>query len=234
MSASLERLFAGVADKSARLVFNIDHAWVDRAGHGLVGAAAGPRDAHADRLVSSALQAVYGVRWPSLGALMQRVHRLAVLPLVEVLRVLQAVALYERRGDVRRCIGRSARVGLIDRVGQPAFDAIVATPGADASAPGETGLAVTPPAVLARGGYEALAAHGAWACPDSARLVSLCLPPNSPDEQVPAGAALGPANPTLPAAGLAGLIQRLDLLFPEHAWLFGCDMDKALSASPTA
>ena len=234
MSASLERLFAGVADKSARLVFNIDHAWVDRACRGLFGVAAGPRDAHADRLVSSALQAVYGVRWPSLGALVQRVHRLAVLPLVEVLRVLQAVALYERRGDVRRCIGRSARVGLIDRVGQPAFDAIMATPGADASAPGEIGLAVTSPAVLARGGFQALAVHGAWACPDSERLVALCLPPDSRDEHVAAGAPLAPASREPFTADLHGLIQRLDLLFPEHAWLFGCDMDKALSASLTA
>ncbi len=233
MSASLERLFADVADKSARLAINIDHAWVDRACRGLVGLAAGPRDAHADRLVSSALQAVYGVRWPSLGALVQRVHRLAVLPLVEVLRVLQAVALYERRGDVRRCIGRSARVGLIDRVGQPAFDAIVAMPGADASAPGEIGLAVTPPAVLARGGFEALAAHGAWACPDSERLVALCLPPESPEAPDATDAAPAPANRAPFTPDFHGLIQRLDLLFPEHAWLFGCDMDKALSASPT-
>ena len=94
MIASLERLFCSVAEKSARLMFNIDPAWVDRAGHGLVSVAAAPRDAHADRLVSSALQVLYGVRWPSLGALAQRVHRLAVLPSVDVLRVLQAVALY--------------------------------------------------------------------------------------------------------------------------------------------
>ena len=230
MIASLERLFCSVAEKSARLMFNIDPAWVDRAGHGLVSVAAAPRDAHADRRVSSALQVLYGVRWPSLGALAQRVHRLAVLPSVDVLRVLQAVALYERRGDVRRCIGRSARAGLGGRVGQPAFDLIVATSGADASRPGESGPADTPAAQLARDGFRVLEAHGGWTCPDAHRLVSLCF---SPDE--PAG-LFGPAVAarTAPPAALDALIQRLDLLFPEYAWLFGCDMDKALSASPAA
>jgi Bacterial type III secretion protein (HrpB4) len=223
VSASLERLFGSIAEKSARLMFNIDPVWVERAGYGLVSVAAVPRDAHADRLVSSALQTVYEVRWPSLGALAQRVHRLAVLPLGEVLRVLQAVALYERRSAVRRCIGRSARAGLVERVGQPAFDVIVATPGADASHPGEIGPADTPVGVLARSGFQALEAHGGWVCPDAHRLVSLCFSPDGPD------AVAGSAPPS----ALDALIERLDLLFPEHAWLFGCDMDKALSASPT-
>ena len=239
-SAVLERLFAAVSDKSARFVSNIDCGWVDQVWAGLSAQAAAARDTHADRVSSAALQAAYGVRWPSLTALAQRVHRLAVLPLADVLKVLQAVALYQRRAEVRRCIGRTARLAIIGRVGQAAFDVILAAPGADgstrpgthagtnpdttASSENETPFHAVPAHVLARSAFMALESSGLWACCDSHRLVSLCLAPDA------VGTALACPPSAAVAANFQPLIHQLDLLFPEHAWLFGCDMDKALSA----
>lgn len=223
-NAVLERLFGAVADKSARFVSNIDCGWVDQVWAGLSAQAAAARDEHADRVTSAALQTAYGVRWPSLTALTQRVHRLAVLPLADVLKVLQAVALYQRRAEVRRCIGRTARVAIIDRVGQAAFEAILAAPGNDASSECETAFNALPAHVLARSAFRALESGGLWVCRDSHRLVSLCLAPDAAAKALPCA----PSAP--PAANFQPLIHQLDLLFPEHAWLFGCDMDKALSA----
>lgn len=230
MNSPLERLFSSVAEKSAHFISNIDPARVACASHGLITVSSGPRSTYFDEAASSALLAVYKVRWPSFDALVQRLHRLWVLPLVEVLRVLQVVALYERRGDVRRCIGRSVRTSLVDRVGQSAFDMIVATPGANASASGESSIDRIPATLLARSGFGALEAHNCWACSDSRQLVMLCLPPDKADERSAFDAS---ARPVLPATDLHGLIERLDLFFPEHAWLFGCDMDKTLLALST-
>ena len=230
MNSPLERLFSSVADKSARFVLNIDPGRVACVSQGLISVSSGPRSAYFDEFASAALKAVYGVRWPSFGALVCRLHRLSVLPLVEVLRVLQVVALYERRGDVRRCIGRSVRTSLVDRVGKPAFDLIIDTPGADVGLPSESSIASLTATLLARSGFEALEMHNCWECSDSRHLVALCLPPNEVDARCALGAF---TRPELPATDLHVLIERLDLFFPEHAWLFGCDMDKTLSALPT-
>jgi Bacterial type III secretion protein (HrpB4) len=230
MNSPLERLFSSVAEKSEQFVFNIDPARVACASQGLITVSSGPRNAYFDEIASAALLAVYNVRWPSLSALVRRLHRLWVLPLAEVLRVLQAVALYERRSDVRRCIGRSVRTSLVDRVGRSAFDLIVATPGANTSPAGESSIANLPATLLARSGFEALEMHNCWECSDSRQLVALCLPPEFTDARCAPSAF---AEPELPATDLHGLIERLDLFFPEHAWLFGCDMDKTLSALPT-
>jgi Bacterial type III secretion protein (HrpB4) len=222
--APLERLFDAVSQKSARFVLNIDPGWVDQAWQGLSARANAQQGEHPTRLTSSALQAVYGVRWPSLAALAHRVHRLAVLPLSQVLRVLQAMALYQRRGDVRRCIGRNARLALVATVGKAAFDVIVTTPGSDASHESEIGLDAVSLQELANSAFHTLESHGLWQCEDARRLVSLCLAPAASSFNAP------PAVSVQPAAHFHRLIQQLDLLFPEHAWLFGCDMDKALSA----
>jgi Bacterial type III secretion protein (HrpB4) len=229
VNPSLEHLFASLAEKSARFMFNVDPARVVHASRGLIGTG-GPRDAHLDGLVSSALQAIYGVRWPGFGALVRRLHRLSVLPLADVLRILQAVALYERRSDVRRCIGRSARRTLIDRIGQPAFDMIVTTPGEITGSLGPVDIVNIPVTQLARSGFKTLEINNCWECPDSRHLVALCLPPDHVEARREPGAC---SKSVLPATELHGLIERLDLLFPEHAWLFGCDMDKTLLASPT-
>jgi Bacterial type III secretion protein (HrpB4) len=228
MSASLERLLTSIAEKSANFIFNIDPARVDRASRGLITTLGEPRSAYSDGLTSSALQIIYDVRWPGFGALVRRLHRLSALPLLDVLRVLQAVALYERRSDVRRCVGRDARSSLIDRIGLPAFDMIVATPGANAGPQSELNIADMPVALLARGGFQALEMHNCWECADSRHLVALCLPF---DELVSRRVPSAFAKSALPATDLHGLIERLDLFFPEHAWLFGCDMDKTLSVS---
>jgi hypothetical protein len=229
MSASLERLLTSIAEKSANFIFNVDPARVDRASRGLITTLGEPRSAYCDGLASSALQVIYNVRWPGFSALLRRLHRLSALPLLDVLRVLQAVALYERRSDVRRCIGRNARSSLIDRVGQPAFDMIVATAGANAGPPSEFNIADMPVALLARRGFQVLEMYNCWECADSRHLVALCLP----FDEVISGPVPGAfVKSALPATDLHGLIERLDLFFPEHAWLFGCDMDKTLSASP--
>lgn len=222
--APLERLFEAVAQKSARFIANIDPGWVDLAWAGLSADAIAQQGEHPTRVTSSALQAVYAVRWPSLATLAHRINRLAVLPLSQVLRVLHAVALYQRRGDVRRCIGRNARLALVDAVGKPAFDAIIATPGTDTSRESEIGFDAASLHSLARSAFHTLESRGLWPCEDARRLVSLCLAP------VAAGFTVTPFDSAQPAAHFHRFIGQLDLLFPEHAWLFGCDMDKALSA----
>jgi Bacterial type III secretion protein (HrpB4) len=227
-SVLLERLFDAVAHKSAHFTSNIDPGWVDLAWGGLSADAPARHSEHATRLASSALQAVYQVRWPSLAALVLRVNRLAVLPLSQVLRVLHAVALYQRRGDVRRCIGRNARLALVDAVGKTAFDVIVAAPGTDTSHEGEIRVDAASLRVLERSAFQTLESRGVWQCTDARRLVSLCLAPAA------SGVVAGPSDSAQPAAHFHRFIEQLDLLFPEHAWLFGCDMDKALSASSTA
>ena len=230
MNSPLERLFSSMAEKSAHFVLNIDPGRVAFASQGLITVSNGPRSAYFDEIASAALLGVYSVRWPSFGALVRRLHRLSVLPLVEVLRVLQVVALYKRRGDVRRCIGRSVRTCLVDRVGRPAFDLIIDTPGADVIPPGESNIASLSATLLARSGFEALEMHNCWECSDSRQLVALCLPLEYADVRFAPSAF---ARPELPATALHGLIERLDLFFPEHAWLFGYDMDKTLLALPT-
>ena len=210
----LRHLMAAARAKSDDLVAQLHPAWVQAAWQrvGFERAPAGGPHAH------RALAAVYGLRWAPLDALRQRAHRIALLPRAQVLRVLAAVALHGQRERVRRSIGRGARQAVIERIGEPAYNELLAAPPAPAAKATPLEPAELDLDYLAAAGCARLGERREWQCRDSLAWVRLALPPSATSTS---GAA--PADADSPLA-------RLPHYFPEHAWLFGSPMDRALSA----
>jgi len=215
----LRHLMATARAKSDDLVSQLHPAWVQAAWQ-RIGYDAAPAAATGPRC-SAALAAVYGLRWASLAAFRQRAHRIALLPRDRLLRVLAAIGLHAERERVRRSIVRSTRLAIIERIGEPAYDELLAAP---AGAPGQGGplsVAELDLERLAAAGCAHLGARREWHCRDSLAWVRLALAPGST-----------PASPSPSAAvhDTESPLARLPHYFPEHAWLFGSPMDRALSA----
>lgn len=188
----------------------------------------GPQPGRASRLAraSHALARLYGVRWPDLAALQPRLHRVAVLERGPLVRLLVLAALHTQRFEVRQIVSKSERQRLCAMVGEQTYDVLVQS--ADNGLPARAGS--TPARMelgeLAEAGCRAIAAAGLWRCRHVLTLVRLALPP---------GALSAPPRAERPLRGpLAGFEERLHLYFPEFAWLFGSEMDRALSVSKTA
>lgn len=220
----VRRLLRAALAKSADVPAQLHPAWVQMAWQ-RVGIVA-PPDAQVPGC-SAALAAVYGLQWTSLVRFRQVPHRIALLPRDELLRVLAAVALHLERDRVRHSIGRGLRAAMIERVGDVAYAGIVAasSDGAGRSAGGLSMAELQPEALAARG-FAALRDHGHWRSNSLLAWIRLAL--------APAPAPAASASTDAPASDTASALQRLSLYFPEHAWLFGSPMDRALSASTTA
>jgi hypothetical protein len=221
LAAPLHRLFMAAQHKSAQLAQHMHPAWVTAAlpGHG----AWAMQDGGGPALVrvSLLLGALYGVHWPGLASLRNRAHRVALLSRPLVLRVLAAAALHVKRGAVRHCVGREVRRCLVELVGEPAYAALLDSPDTS-SPPAASSLGDLNPEAWATEGYRALHATSAWTCKDASVIARLALAPGAFDESPAAAAA--PAQ-----ADMTDFLNRLELFFPEQSWLFGSDMDRALS-----
>jgi hypothetical protein len=218
----LRQLLLATQQKASHLVEQVHPAWVEAAlpDHAALSSALG--GTHAVARASVLLADLYKVKWPSLSSLRSKAHRVALLAREPALRVLAAAALYVRRGSVRRCVGREARAALVALVGESAYTALINAP--DAGGP----QAVLDTSDLradtwAAEGYRTLHSAGTWSCRDASVLTRLTLAPGALD--------IRPAPLTTPplSGDVMDFLNKLDALFPEQAWLFGSDMDRALS-----
>lgn len=216
----VQRLFAAARAKSADLATQLHPAWVQMAWRRIGLPVVPPQDGRGRVQRSRAFAELYGMRWPSLVSFLHAAHRIALLPRPEMLRVLAAVALHAERERVRRSIGRAVRHALIERIGEPAWRGLLEAPERRTASVAAFGLDELELERLAAAGYAALRVQGAWQCRQSLAWVRLALPPNT-DE--------APASPSA-APDPAPVVDRLPTYFPEHAWLFGSPMDRALSA----
>lgn len=222
----VRRLLQAVDRKALAWPSELHPAWVDAATARLGPQAAAwcarvPRQRHANLLART-----YGLDWPALAEFRAPAHRLALLDRVTLLKVLATCALDGRRESVRRSVGRLVRDLLIEGIGESAYEKVLDSPvrGLQSAAP--LGAVEANPERLAADGFRALCAQAAWRHPVLINMVRLSLPP---------GVTADPATPSSAPAPAAGrVIDRLEDYFPELAWLFGSDMDRALSVSRTA
>lgn len=226
----LRHLLATARAKSADIAAQLHPAWVQAAWQ-RIGFETPPPAAAGER-GASALAGVYGLRWASLAGFQHRAHRIALLPREQVLRVLGAVALHAERERVRRCIGRGARQALIERIGEAAYNELLAAPRINGNpAAGALSAAELDPERLAAAGYARLSERREWHCKHTLAWVRLALAPGSTQAD-PAFAFPSTSSSAAPSASPPGdsMMARLPHYFPEHAWLFGSPMDRALSA----
>ncbi|MGE5864927.1 MAG: type III secretion protein HrpB4 [Rhizobacter sp.] len=222
----VRRLLQAVDRKALAWPSELHPAWVDAATARLGPQAAAwcarvPRRRHANLLART-----YGLDWPALAEFRAPAHRLALLDRATLLKVLATCALDGRRESVRRSVGRLVRDLLIEGIGESAYEKVLDSPvrGLQGAAP--LGAVEVNPERLAADGFRALCAQAAWRHPVLINMVRLSLPP---------GVTADPATPSSAPAPAAGrVIDRLEDYFPELAWLFGSDMDRALSVSRTA
>lgn len=212
--ALLQRLARALDQRCGRLAQQLHPGW----------RAALPERAAAGREASLALAALYGVRVPGVPAWRSRVHRLALLERDALQRALACAALHAQRFAVRRSVTRADRDWVTRMVGAEAHQALLEADTTGAPQGPATLQRLEPP-VLAEAGCRAIADEGLWRCGDVVRLVQLSLAP----------ATEVTATPTAPPVRgrLAGFEDLLPRYLPEFAWLFGSDMDRALSASKT-
>ncbi|NKI93362.1 type III secretion protein HrpB4 [Rhizobacter sp. SG703] len=229
----LRHLLATARAKSADIAAQLHPAWVQaawqRIGFDTPPAAAGARS---EAALAAALGSVYGLRWASLAGFQHRAHRIALLPRDQVLRVLAAVALHAERERVRRCIGRGARQAVIERIGEPAYNELLAAPRATGHhGAGALSASDLDPDRLAAAGYARLSERREWQCRHSLAWVRLALAPGSTQSD-PSFAFPSTSSSSAPSGSPTGdsMMARLPHYFPEHAWLFGSPMDRALSA----
>jgi Bacterial type III secretion protein (HrpB4) len=174
---------------------------------------------------SLALSALYALKWPTLAMLRPRLHRATLLERTPLLRLLALAVLHARRFEVRRWVSRALRQQVCGLVGDTAYQVLIESPDNGGAGP----IGAPPPHMeldaLAQAGCQLIAREGLWRARPVLTLVQLALPPQ-PQQQ--------PGSPLQAQRGaLEGFEQRLDQYFPEFTWLFGCDMDRALSVSKT-
>jgi hypothetical protein len=227
---SVRRLLGAVDAKAARLASDFHPAWVDAAWARLGPQMAGLTQRVPVRRHSMLLAGAYGIVWPELDAFREPAHRIALLDRSRLMKVLAACAIDARRESVRRSVGRTVRELLIEGIGESAYQQVLDSPlrgikSADPLAAMEVGQDR-----LAVDGFKALCAQGAWRDQTLISIVRLSLQP----------AAFGDPGQgdersrVSTGRGVDRTVDRLHHYFPELAWLFGSDMDRALSASKTA
>ncbi len=219
---ALRLLFAATDAKSARLIHHIHPAWVQAA---LPGKATWATE-QANARISVLLGEAYRVRWPSLDSLRTKAHRLALLGGPQILQILATVWLYLRRAAMRRCVDREVRSSFRAMTGEPAYEALLQAPlSAQALAESDLGnLGSLSAEQVAAAGYAALHASGFWTCKDASVIARLSLSPDALDWLDVA------TDGTRQRGEIAAFLERLPHFFPEQSWMFGSDMDRALSA----
>jgi hypothetical protein len=221
----LRQLLALAGHKRAALAHEVHPAWFDALWKAAGWTSPVPLRARPSRVVGLLADA-YGVRWPSMASMRQGIHRIALLNRRDVLRSLAVCALSARPDSLRVSIGREVRERLVASLGMDAYGVLTdaASPVGDATALAPDDLDLD---TLAASGYRMLCLSGAWQCPDTLKLARILLAPDA----VPA--ATPSVSEHAGAARAASAALRLHDFFPEFAWLFGSDMDRALSASTT-
>jgi hypothetical protein len=133
---------------------------------------------------------------------------------------------------VRRCVGRTQRQALIEMVGPHALNAIVAAPDSGVAPWKPPPLDGESAQTLAVWAFEVLSAQQAWSCPNARRLIGWGLPPAASGVRPEGGAQpqQQPQQQPPQVLPLGGFVDRLADYFPGYSWLFGSDMDRALSA----
>jgi len=225
VSTPLRRLLQAVDRKAAAWPSELHPAWVDAAAARL-----GPRAASwcarvPPRRHAMLIARTYGLVFPDLAEFREPAHRLALLDRTTLLKVLATCALDGRRDSVRRSVGRLVRDLLIEGIGESAYERVLDSPARGLQAAAPLGAVDVSPERLAADGFRALCTQAAWRHPALITMVRLSLPPGVSADAVPAAP---------PARGTERVIDRLQDYFPELAWLFGSDMDRALSVSRTA
>jgi len=219
------QIVAAVRDpaKAADLAAHVHPAWIEAAWRHAGAAAARHAQRVAPPRLAALLAELYGLQWPLLADLHVPAHRLALLNRPQVLRVLAACALHAQRDSVRRSIGRDVRSLLIRHIGAPAYQQLLTGPAQGAAAARPLSAPELDLDRLAGAGYHALCSQGAWQCRSALALTRLSLAPAVLEVR---------QGDTPPPAGMDThtVLARLPDYFPEHTWLFGSDMDRALSA----
>lgn len=224
MTEPLRQLLRAVDRKSAAWGTELHPAWVDAAAARLGPRAAAWCASVPARRHAAVLARTYGLAWPDIGEFREPAHRLALLDRTTLLKVLATCALDGRRDSVRRSVGRVVRDLLIEGIGESAYERVLDSPTRGLQAAAPLGATDVSPDRLAADGFRALCAQAAWRHPALITMVRLSLAPG-----VSADPVATPAG-----RGTDRVIDRLQDYFPELAWLFGSDMDRALSASRTA
>jgi Bacterial type III secretion protein (HrpB4) len=220
----LHRICTSLDQKSIRFVAQVDPGWLAMLHPQWFSLSEDEAARRQMSRVSQALFKLYGLQWPSLAEFKRRIHRMVLLDRPAILQVFALAALYVRRAQVRRCIGRQARNAFVAVVGAPAYQALL-----EGDEP--VGATTTPMAStdiqldsLAVAGYRAMCSNGLWDSRRALALARLSLAPGhlDGDTQLP--------NPSRRRRGeLDGFEERLPEYLPELAWLFGSKMDRALS-----
>jgi hypothetical protein len=223
-SALLAQLFEAARSKSNDFASHVHPAWADAAWKGSSEWLAAAPEGAAKHEASLALQGAYNVQWPSLASLADCLQRAALLPRPVLLQLLCASAVFQRRQEVLRCVDRASRKTLMELVGAAAFEVILDANDVVGDTVEPLPSNIVSADTLAAWAFDRLELQGAWSCPQARTLVALSLSP----------AALGRAQrshrPKRRAQSLAAFVVRLEKFFPEYVWLFGSDMDRALSA----
>jgi hypothetical protein len=218
----LAQLLQAIDDKAADLAAQLHPSWVDAISQRL-GVTCSCEGARPARRTARLLTAAYELQWPSIGELRHPVHRIALLGRRDTLRVLTVCELACRRDSVRMAIGRETRDLLIEQIGAPAYTLLCEGP--------PQGVAQVQPVspqdfdleLLAGSGYRLLCRSGAWRSRAALAITRMCLAPVA----VEVGTRL--PDDIIDAADDGGAAHHLHDYFPELAWLFGSDMDRALS-----
>jgi Bacterial type III secretion protein (HrpB4) len=219
---SMRQLMCAVQERSVQLVRDIHPEWIRAALPNFDGLLSQCNDGPSTARMSHLLADYYNVQWPDFVLLQDKVNRITLLAAPAAKRVFAAAALYLSRGIVRRCIARKDRLALIDLVGEPAYVGI-----RDAADTG--GLQLTSaidhfePDVWANKGYGLVQASTTSMCAVSSKIAQLFLAP------IEMGDEADKVKSPSARYDLTEFIKRLDIFFPEQAWLFGLSMDQVLS-----
>ncbi len=219
-AASIGRLLEAARRRSSDLAAELHPAWLQ---HGCrqLGLDASVATA-SPRRCSAALQALFELQWPTLDRFQFPAHRIAVLPRDDIRRVLAVVALHAQRERVRLCIGHGLRAALVDRVGEAVYARMLEAPPLRGGGPEPLSAAELDPERLAWDGLARLLEIGAWRSRRLLRWMQIAFAPRA-----------GKKLPRPRSGGPQEILTCLPSYFPEHAWLFGLPMDRALSASTT-
>jgi hypothetical protein len=225
--AALQRLLEALKERAGSLGALVHEQWIDQVCTGLHPSLASSlrTPAHAATL-SELLGRRFNVTWPGLDSLAQRAHRVVLLPAPCLQQCLRLAAVWFHAPAVRRCVSRQDRALLRDLLGEAGYAGVLAAPD---SAPmrSEQALPNLEAAQWASQGVVRLRCLSAWSCEPALSILRLALPRKTNDLPL-----IGDVGATA-RQHMQHFLQRLDQLLPEHAWLFGSDLDLALSTPKT-
>ncbi len=213
--ALVERLLSAARSKTASIADQVHPDWI----RGLCGGLGlGNGESVHGKALDDALRDTFMLRWPSLSQLTRSAQRISLLSRPEMSRVLAAVALHSGRDSVRRNLNKSHRSQWITAIGEDAYLRLLRLPPRGHQV-AEVRLHPLPHGYAIEG-QALLGAAGHWRNRDCVAWIRYALPPFANGGQTSVDAEhLDPA-----------IFVHLPFIFPEHAWLFGSDMERTLSA----